>query len=145
MKYSVSVEIDQPIDTVVSLFNSAENLYEWQEGLKSLEHLGGKPGEPGAQTRMHFKLGKREIVLVETIVENNLPHSFIANYDAGTVKSTSSVRFEKISENLTRYTTDEEFHFKGFMKLMGWLMPGAFKKQTLKNLTAFKNFAESKK
>jgi histone acetyltransferase (RNA polymerase elongator complex component) len=33
---------------------------------------------------------------------------------------------------------------KGAFKVLGWIMPGLFRKQTEKYLTDFKNFAESK-
>jgi len=40
--------------------------------------------------------------------------------------------------------SESEFEFAGFgMKLIGFLMPGAFKKQSLKYLTDFKDFAEN--
>ena len=43
----------------------------------------------------------------------------------------------------TRWISESEFQFSGFgMKLMGLLMPGAFKKQSLKYMEDFKNFAE---
>jgi hypothetical protein len=37
---------------------------------------------------------------------------------------------------------EQEFQFKGFMKIIGFLFPGAFKKQSLKYLVDFKQFAE---
>ena len=42
-----------------------------------------------------------------------------------------------------RYTTEQEFQFKGFMKIMAFLMPGAFKKQSMQYLKDFKAFAEN--
>ena len=45
--------------------------------------------------------------------------------------------------NRTKYISEQEFQFKGFMKVIGFIMPGAFKKQSMKYLEAFKNFAES--
>ena len=38
---------------------------------------------------------------------------------------------------------DQEFRFKGFMKIIGLLMPGAFKKQSKKYLEDFKYFVEN--
>ena len=52
-------------------------------------------------------------------------------------------KFIKLSDNKTGNITEQEFKFKGFMKLIGFLMPGAFKKQSIKYLEDFKNFAES--
>jgi NRPS condensation-like uncharacterized protein len=59
------------------------------------------------------------------------------------VVNTISNKFEKISENQTRYYTENEFKFHGFMQFVAFLMPGAFKRQSQKYLDAFKKFAES--
>ena len=52
-------------------------------------------------------------------------------------------RFEKVDKNTTRVINDQEFRFKGFMKIIGLLMPGAFKKQSKKYLEDFKYFVEN--
>ena len=46
MHYSVDIEIDLPRDRVIELFDSTENLYKWQRGLQSFEHIEGEPGHP---------------------------------------------------------------------------------------------------
>lgn len=51
--------------------------------------------------------------------------------------------FEVINDHTTKWISESEFQFSGFMmKLMGFLMPGAFKKQSIKYLGDFKAFAE---
>ncbi len=142
MKYSVSIEIDKPIDEVISLFNNADNLKLWMEGLQSFEPLSGRPGEVGAKSRLKFKMGKRKIEMIETITVKNLPEEFTANYEAKGVFNTVKNSFEQLPNNKTKYATEQKFQFKGFMKLMGLLMPGAFKKQSMKYLQDFKSFAE---
>jgi hypothetical protein len=52
-------------------------------------------------------------------------------------------RFEKVDATTTRYITDNEFELGGFMKLMGWFMPGAFKRQSLAYQHAFKKMVEN--
>jgi uncharacterized membrane protein len=76
MKYSVSIEIDRPLDEVVEKFDNSENLFKWMEGLQKYEHLSGEPGKPGAKTRLLFQMGKRKIEMIETITVRNLPMSF---------------------------------------------------------------------
>ncbi len=143
MKYSVEIEINKSIDEVVALFDNADNMDKWMEGLQSFEHLSGTPGQPGAKSKLKFKMGKREIEMTETILVQNLPKEFTCNYEANGVFNIVKNRFEKLSDNKTKYITENEFQFKGFMKIMGFLMPGAFKKQSYKYLEAFKKFAES--
>ena len=53
-------------------------------------------------------------------------------------------RFTAVEPGKTRWVTENEFHCAGlFMKIMAFLMPGAFKKQTLRYMQNFKAFAES--
>lgn len=144
MKYTVEVEINQPIAKVVELFNNEDNLFKWMTGLQSLEHLTGNAGEKGTTTKMIFKEGKREIKMIETIIENNLPEEFIASYEAKGVYNLAKISFISLTDTKTKYLTEQEFQLRGFMKVFGFLMPGAFKKQTLKYLKMFKDFAEDK-
>jgi carbon monoxide dehydrogenase subunit G len=143
MKYAVDIEINKPIDKVVELFDNPDNMGKWMEGLQSFEPISGTPGQPGAKSKLRFKMGKREMEMIETITKRNLPHEFSGTYEAKGVYNIVTNRFVKISENKTKCINEQEFQFKGFMKFIAVLMPGAFKKQSLKYLTAFKNFAEN--
>lgn len=143
MKYSVSITIDKPVDEVVALFDNVDNMKKWMEGLENFEHISGTPGEVGAKSRLKFKMGKREIEMIETITVKNLPEEFTGTYEAKGVFNIVKNSFEALPGNKTKYSTEQEFQFKGFMKLIGLLMPGAFKKQSLKYLQDFKAFAES--
>ncbi len=142
MRYSVEVKINKPIDKVVTLFDDPNNMYEWMEGLKSFEHLEGNPSEPGAKSLLKFQNGRRKIEMVETIIKNNLPEELTTTYEAKGVFNIVKNRFLPISNNETKYISEQEFQFKGFMKVIGFLMPGAFKKQSIKYLNDFKAFAE---
>lgn len=143
MKYSVSITIDKPVNEVVALFDNVDNMKKWMNGLESFEPLDGTPGEVGAKSRLRFKMGKREIEMIETITAKNLPEEFTGTYEAKGVFNIVRNSFEPLPGNKTKYTTEQEFQLKGFMKLMGLLMPGAFKKQSMKYLQDFKAFAES--
>lgn len=142
MKYTQSITINKSINEVVALFDSVENLYEWMDGLQSFEPLSGTPGEVGATAKLVFKMGKRELEMIETITAKNLPSEFSGTYDAKGVHNIVRNFFEPIDENTTKYTSENEFQFKGIMKVIAFIMPGAFKKQSYKYLEAFKAFAE---
>lgn len=144
MKYSVSVVIDKPRDQVVKAFDSVDNMYKWMEGLEKFEAISGTPGEVGAKSKLTFKMGKgnRKMEMIETITDKHLPDSFGGTYEMKGVLNIIENEFEIIDSNKTKYTTHQEFQMKGFMKIMAFLMPGMFKKQTLKHMTSFKNFVE---
>ena len=143
MKYTAEIEINKPIGTVIELFDNPDNMYKWMKGLQSFEHVSGTAGKPGAKSRLKFKMGKRDIEMVETILVRNLPDEFTGTYEVKGVYNIVKNQFQKIDAHKTRYITEQEFQFKGFMKCIAFLMPGAFKKESMKHLVNFKKFAES--
>jgi hypothetical protein len=113
------------------------------DGLQKFEPLSGTSGQPGAKSRLTFKMGNRTIEMIETVTARNLPHEFSGTYEAKGVFNLVKNKFAEISPGKTRYSTEHEFQFQGFMKVIAFLMPGAFKKQSMKYLMDFKKFVES--
>lgn len=143
MKYSCEVIIDRPLEEVITKLDNPENMKHWQKGLIGYEFVNGEPGKSGSQMRLDYKMGKRSISMTETIVKNNFPNEFHANYDAKGVHNVQENYFEALSDSRTKWKSDSEFQFQSFgMKLMGWLMPKAFKKQSMNYLNDFKAFVE---
>ena len=142
MKYKNEVIINAPIDKVVELFDDADNLKKWQPGLISIDHLTGDYGQVGSTYKLKFKMGKRDMEMIETIKVKNFPDLFITTYDIKNVWNEVQTHFEKINDSTTKYWTDNEFQMKGFMKIMAFIMPGVFKKQSQKYLDLFKEFVE---
>lgn len=141
--YTVSVDIDLPRDKVIELFDSEENLYKWQDGLQSFEHLEGEPGQPGARSKMVYLNGGQELALYETITDRNLPDEFNGIYEWDGGRNTLVNRFVELGENRTRWESTCTYTFSSLvMKAMGFLMPGAFRKQNQKFLDNFKAFCE---
>ena len=85
MKYRTEVTINVPRERVIELFDSRENMYKWQEGLQSFEHLEGEPGQPGAKMKLDYDNNGRKIEMVETITARKLPDEFSAIYEATNV------------------------------------------------------------
>lgn len=144
MHYKSEIVIDLPRNKVIELFDNLDNMKHWQEGFISYRLIEGEAGQIGSKTHLQYKMGKREIEMVETITERNLPHEFSGTYEAKGVWNEVKNYFEDIDGEKTRWITENEFRFTTFfMKLMGLVMPGAFKKQSYKYLVDFKKFAES--
>lgn len=142
MKYTTEIIVDLPRDEFIKKLDNAENMKHWQRGLVDYELLSGTPGEEGARMNLKYKMGKREIEMVETIIKRNFPEEFHATYDAKGVHNIQKNYFKE-ENGKTRWISESEFQFSSFgMKLMAFLMPGAFKKQSMKYATDFKNFAE---
>ena len=143
MKYITEVEINLPREKVIELFDNTENLKKWQTGLQSFEHLEGDAGQEGAKSQLKYKMGKREIEMVETITKRNLPDEFFGTYETKGVWNEVKNYFTEESDQKTKWRLDTEFKGSGFMKIMMFVAPGMFKKQTLKTMNDFKAFAEN--
>ncbi len=144
MKYTTEVEINLPREKVIELFDSTENLYKWQKGLKSFDHISGDPGQEGAKSNLVYEMGKRRLEMTETITKRNLPDEFHGTYETKGVWNGFENYFIDKGEGKTLWRTESEFKSSSIMmKLMMTLMPGMFKKQTLKTMNDFKEFAEN--
>nr|WP_299383984.1 SRPBCC family protein [Allomuricauda sp.] len=143
MKYTCKITIDLPREEFLKKLDDPENMKHWQKGLVGYEHLSNNPGTEGAQMGLKYKMGKREFEMVETIIKRNFPDEFHTTYDTKGVHNIQKNFFEE-EDGKTIWTSESEFQFSGLgMKLMAFLMPGAFKKQSMKYLSDFKAFAES--
>ena len=141
MKYEVEIELNLPRNKVIELFDSTENLYKWQPELISFTHQSGSPGQVGAKSKLRYKMGRREIDMIETITLRELPNRFDGTYEAKGVYNIVKNQFID-NGNSTLWKVEQEFQFSGFMAIMSLFMRGAFKKQSMLYLTRFKAFAE---
>ena len=145
MKYTINIDIDLPREKIIELFDNPDNMKYWQKGFISIESISGTPGQVGAKSRLKYKMGSREIEMIETITKRDLPNEFSGTYEAKGVLNLNKNYFIELDVNRTKWKSEVEFKFTGFMKLIAFLMPGSFKKQSMKYLTDFKEFAENQK
>jgi uncharacterized protein YndB with AHSA1/START domain len=142
MKYSLQLRIDRPRDEVAALFTDPDNLKHWQPGLVGREHISGTPGQTGAKTRIRHCTGRKEVTMLETITDNRLPDILEATYESNGVWNRVTNHFIPVKNNHTRWVFEIEFRGTGIIRVMMWLMPGAFKKQSRTYMERFKSFAE---
>lgn len=142
MKYVVDIEIDLPINRVVELFDNPDNMPKWQPDLVGLELMTGVPGQAGTKSKLLYKMGKRDVEMIETIEKNNLPDELLGIYETKGVYNVISNRFEEVSPKKTKWISENEFHFSGVMRVIGLFTKGAFPRQTIKMMNQFKEFAE---
>ncbi len=142
MKYTTRVTIDLPRAKVIELFDSTENLYKWQEGLKSFELLSGEPGREGTRSKLVYAGRKGNLVMTETILKRNLPHEFHGAYKARGVYNEVFNYFSEPDDQTTVWTMVNNFKFRGLMYIMSPFIKSAFTSNTLLNMERFKQFAE---
>ena len=145
MKYQQEITINKPRREVVEKFSDPENLKHWQRGYIFMKPINGEPGAEGSQNLLKYDMGRQQVEMTETIIKNSLPDEFSATYEAKDVYNYQVNKFSPTLEKSTLWTTYNEFKFSGYMKLFGWFMPGAFKKQTRKYMEDFKAFVEEEK
>jgi hypothetical protein len=144
MKYTLALEIDQPRDVVGELIGDPEKRGAWQPDLLGIEPLEGEPGKEGSTAIIKYRMGKAVLEMKETIVENRLPHQFVCTYEADKVWNLVVSDFEETPSGGTRWIFTSEFRCRGFLKILTLLAPGTFRKQSLKYMHQFKDFAEGK-
>ena len=116
MKFACQVTINRPLNRVVELFDSVENLKEWQDGFVSFEHISGEPGEVGAKSKLVYLMNNREMELIETVLSNNLPHEFTGHYQSSATINTMQNRFTAIDAQRTRWDANIEYtELRGLM------------------------------
>jgi hypothetical protein len=142
MKYTISNTINKPINVVATKFMEPNGALQWMEGLQKIERLSDKPYEVGAKSRFHSLHKKKKFVIDETILEQNMPNQIKFAFNSPMGYNEVEMVFEQLNDNSTKQINHSYFQLKGIMKLLGPLMKGMFKKQSMKYLNAFKEFAE---
>jgi len=144
VKYSIESVIHLPRDQVTALYGDPEHYPKWQAGLAGRELMEGTPGVVGAKHKVLFQMGKRSMEMTETLITNDMPDEFTLEYEAkGVDRNRVRTLFSDTEGGDTKLVVEQEFEFSGCMKVMGFLVPGAFKKQSQRYMDAFKAFAEN--
>jgi hypothetical protein len=156
MKYIVSIEIAVPLERAVQLLADPAQLPKWLRGLVLHEPLNGTHGQVGTTSRVVLQMGKQKFEGTETITRRDpvdlhgIPKGSVVHFDREIVGEGmwSAVR-ERLSEagpRTTLWQSENEYRFSGLlMRLVAFLMPGAFRKQSLQHMQDFKAFAEQGK
>ena len=145
MKYSCEIDLDLGRERVIALFDDPDNLPKWLLGLESFRHISGEKGYPGAESEIVVRAGNRVVTMIETIETRDLPDEFTGVYTTKGVWNRTENFFSVNDDGSTRWTQVNEFRCDGLlMKLMTRFMPGAFRKETMRQMESFKHFAEAK-
>jgi hypothetical protein len=153
MKYTVSIEIALPRERVAQLLADPAHLPKWLRGLVLHEPLSGTHGQVGTTSRVVMQMGKQKFEGTETITRrepvdlHEIPKERVVHFDREIVGegmwSAARERFTEAGRQRTLWQSENEYRFSGvLMRLVGLLMPGAFRKQSLQHMQDFKAFAE---
>ncbi|MFE6910010.1 SRPBCC family protein [Streptomyces erythrochromogenes] len=156
MKYTVSIEIALPRERAVQLLADPAVLPQWLRGLVLHEPLNGEHGQVGTRSRVVLEMGGRKVECTETITRrepadlHGLPEGSVVHFDREIVTdgmwSAVRDRLTEAGPEATLWVSENEYRFSGLMmRLVGRLMPGAFRKQSQQHMQDFKAFAEEGK
>ena len=144
MKFKLELPINKPRVDVWKGFDNAENIKKWQPTLVSFEPVSGTPGQPGAVSKLTYKEGNRDLILVEKITRRDEPKGFDGVYESEFADNAIRNTFIEQGKDQTLWVMETEFVFKTFlMKIMEPLMKKNFVKRTEEDMQRFKAMTES--
>ena len=148
IKYSEEIIINANIDTVSALFDNPYNMKKYMGGIESYTVLSGKIREVGAKAELIVSYVEEnevisKIIMIEEIITDNLPDEKKISYTTDGVYNIVTNKLVKVSQKQTKFINQQEFEFKGYMKVVGFFMPSAFKQQSRIYLQNFKDFVEN--
>ena len=153
MKYTLWIEIALPLERVAQLLADPANIPKWLRGVVLHEPLNGLHGQVGTRSRVVMETGQQKFEGTETITRREpadlrgIPKGSVVHFEREIVgEGMWSAVHERLTEagaNTTLWVSENEYRFSGLlMRLVGLLMPGTFRKQSLQHMQDFKAFAE---
>ena len=81
MKFRLELPINKPRANVGKAFDNPQNMNKWQPSLISFERISGKPGQPGAVSKLTFEEHERQFELLERITYRDEPNKLDGVYE----------------------------------------------------------------
>ena len=144
MKFKGYVDVQKPLEVVAAYFIDPAYLKEYQDGFIRKEVISGQAGAKGTVSKMYYEYNGRDMILTETILSNDLPHSFEAHYHHKHMDNTMKCTFTPIDAGSTRYHYEIEYTRINWImpKLIAILFPSMYRKQGEKWMQQFKAYVE---
>lgn len=144
LSYTSEITINKPLDTSFSKIVNLDTMKHWQEGLISIEHISGTPRKVGSIIILNYQFGNQKMKLTESVTHRDNNASIHFNFDSKMMHNIQKNSFEAIDKRTTKWICENQFLPRSFKaRIMLFLIPKAFKKQTQKYLTNFKNYVEN--
>lgn len=153
MKFTVSIEVALPRERTIQLLSDPAHLPMWLRGVVLHEPLNGTHGQVGTRSRVVMQMGQQTMEAVETITRrepadlHEIPTDSVVHVEREIVTegmwNAARERLTEAGPGTTLWESENEYRFSDLpMRLMGPLMRGAFRKQSLQHMRDFKAFAE---
>ena len=143
MKFDFILELNAPRPQVWRAFDNPANLFKWQQGLVSFDHVSGPPGAVGSISELRHKEGGHEIKLTETITVRREPEQMAGTYDSSHGQTLLNNHFAELSPERTLWTVETEVKLSGMAKFMGPMLKGLIEGRVKQDCERFKSMLES--
>ena len=143
-KFSVSLEVEKPIQHCWDIIMDESRMAEWAIGFKSIETIEGEPMTVGGKHRMVFEERGKEIVFIETIRVIDPPREFTFDLDHEVMNSTVSMTLESNGAERTRLSNHTDGRpTKLLLKIIMPFMVPQMKKRQFQQLENLKAIMEA--
>ena len=143
MKVVCSIEIDKPAAGLADLMTDFTKSPSWMADLSSCKMISGQPGGVGSKAAMTFTNGKRVMTFTATLVAKDVPRMVRSELESSMLHIEAIATFQALNQGKTLLKFEQNFTFKGFAKLAGYIMKSQIKNQQQEHIAGFKRFAES--
>lgn len=152
MKYTISIEIALPRDKVLQLLEDPAHRPKWLRGMVLHEPIRGVEGQVGTESRIVFQSGQKTVEMTETITRrepanlHGVASDRVVHFERQIVADEMwNAAREQLSESnpeRTLWVSENEYRFKGLMRLAAPFFRNVFVKQSRQVMQDFKAFAE---
>jgi uncharacterized protein YndB with AHSA1/START domain len=143
MKYTLELPINRPRTEVWAAFDNPHNIKQWQRSLTSYQSLSGKPGRPGAISKLTFEEHGRQFELTEKVIYREEPNRFDSTFKNDFAENTVKNTFIEENKEQTLWRVETEYKFKTLvMRVLGPLMKKNYAARTQKDMGRFKEMVE---
>lgn len=145
MKFSQEILINLQREEVIDKMEDPAGLKYWQRGFIYSRHLSGLPGKEGARYKLKYSTGKRDIIIIKSILKRVYPKKIHCTFETEGIFKIWKNYFEEAPGNRTLWIVDKEIQFSGLGKIVSIFKADTFKKQTLELMQDFKAYSEEGK
>ena len=143
-KFSVSLEVDKPIQHCWDILMDESRMAEWAIGFQSIETIEGEPMTVGSKHRMVFEERGKELVFIETVKVIDPPREFTFDLDHEVMNSTVSMTCESVGAERTLLSSHTEGRpTKLLLKIMMPFMVPQMKRRQFQQLENLKAIMEA--
>jgi hypothetical protein len=141
MKSVYTTEIEKPCEELATFYADPAHTVLWMDDLQSCDLISGARGMPGSRYRF---IPKKGMGFIMTIVSKNMPNEVKLFMEGSSVNIFVTGRFYEISQDKTRFISEEVFSFKGIIsRLKGMFSGSAIRKAHRRHMESFKAYVES--